>query len=226
MAQEIYPINSSINTFYLIKDRGAVLFDAGYINVAPLFRNALEKLGIRPDEIKLIILSHGDFDHAGGAAELREMTGAKIAIHHQDRPYLEEGIFHWAKGVTPWGKVSRASLKPLMKTKAGFPGVKADVVLNDEEFSLEPYGIGGKVVHTPGHTMGSVSVLLDSGDAMVGCLAHNRLPFTMKPKLPIYADDLALLKKSWSKVIEGGAKTIYPGHGKPFPLEKIIRYLN
>ena len=226
MAQEIYPIRSSINTFYLIRDKGAVLFDAGYINGASVFREKIDNLGISPEEIKLIILSHGDFDHVGGAGELREMTGAKIAIHEKDRRYLEEGIFHWAKGVTPWGKISRASLKPVMMKKAGFPGIKADIVLEDDEFSLEPYGIHGKVVYTPGHTMGSVSILLDSGEAMVGCLAHNRFPFTTKPKLPIYADDLELLKKSWTKVIESGATTIYPGHGQPFPLKRIVQYLN
>lgn len=226
MAQEIHPIQSGINTFYLIRDKGAVLFDAGYINGATVFLDKINRLGIHPEEIKLIILSHGDFDHVGGAGELREMTGAKIVIHEKDRMYLEKGIFHWAKGVTPWGKFSRASLKPIMKKKAGFPGIKADVVLQDNDFPLEPFGIQGKVVYTPGHTSGSVSILLDSGEAMVGCLAHNRFPFTTKPKLPIYADDPELLKRSWTKVIDGGARTIYPGHGKPFPLEKILRYLN
>jgi len=44
--------------------------------------------------------------------------------------------------------------------------------------------------------------------------------------LPIYALDLELLKESWSKVINMGAATIYPGHGNPFPVEKITKYLN
>ena len=226
MAQEIHPIESSINTYYLIRDKGAVLFDAGYINGAKAFREAIDRLGILPEEIELIVLSHGDFDHVGGAQELREITGAKIAIHERDRHYLEEGILHWARGASPWGKLSRAALKPIMQKRVGFPGVTSDLVLDDSDFSLEPYGIRGRVIHTPGNTYGSVSILLDSGDALVGCLAHNRFPFVLKPKLPIYADDLELLKRSWAKVIDGGAKTIYPGHGKPFPLEKILRYLN
>jgi hypothetical protein len=68
--------------------------------------------------------------------------------------------------------------------------------------------------------------LLDSGDAFVGCLAQNRAPFVFRPKLPIYAKDNELLKESWIKVINMGAQTIYPGHGKPFPVEKIMKYLN
>jgi len=69
-------------------------------------------------------------------------------------------------------------------------------------------------------------VVLDSGDAFVGCLAHNRMPFVWRPKLPIYANDMALLKESWVKVINKGAQTIWPGHGKSFPLDKILKYLN
>jgi glyoxylase-like metal-dependent hydrolase (beta-lactamase superfamily II) len=92
--------------------------------------------------------------------------------------------------------------------------------------SLDDFGIPGKILYTPGHTYGSVSVVLESGEAFVGCLAQNRAPFVFRPKLPIYAKDLELLKESWIKVLNHGAKIIYPGHGKPFPIEKITKYLN
>jgi glyoxylase-like metal-dependent hydrolase (beta-lactamase superfamily II) len=226
MALQIIPFYSGINTFYLIREEGMVLFDAGVSKDVPRFPEQLKQHGIPPEEIRLIILSHGDFDHAGGAKGLKEVTGAKIVIHENDRKILEEALFHWPKGVTAWGKISRATLKPLLKKTFRSPGVKADIVLDDNDFSLEPYGIHGRVVYTPGHTYGSVSLLLDSGDALIGCLAHNRLPFVLKPKLPIYALDIELIKKSWGKVIEMGAKICYPGHGKPFPLEKIMKYLN
>jgi hydroxyacylglutathione hydrolase len=61
----------------------------------------------------------------------------------------------------------------------------------------------------------------------VGCLAHNNLPFRLKPGLPIFADDIEEVRKNWKKVIERGAKTIYPAHGEPFPVEvikKILKY--
>jgi glyoxylase-like metal-dependent hydrolase (beta-lactamase superfamily II) len=70
-----------------------------------------------------------------------------------------------------------------------------------------------------------VSVLLNSGDAFVGCMAHNGFPFTFHPVLPIYAEDIAEIKKSWDILIEKGAKMIYPGHGNPFPVERILKYL-
>ena len=150
----------------------------------------------------------------------------QIAIHDHDRENLEKGIFHWPEGVTVWGKLSRALLKPWLKKKTNIPTVKADIILDDKDLSLKEYGISGKIVYTPGHTFGSVCVLLDTGDAFIGCLAHNKVPFVLKPRLPIYANDIELLKESWKKVIDQGASTIYPSHGKSFPVERILKYLN
>ncbi|MEN8227550.1 MAG: MBL fold metallo-hydrolase [Bacteroidota bacterium] len=226
MSLQIIPFQSGINSCYIIKDKGAVLVDGAPFKEASSFTGILDSHGIKPREIQLIILTHGDFDHVGGAKELKELTGAKIAIHEKDRENLEKGIFHWPDGVTPWGKISRAMLKPLLNKKVAFPAVKADIVLDEKGLSLKEYGIPGNIVYTPGHTYGSVSVLLETGDAFIGCLAHNKVPFVLKPSLPIYAKDINLLKKSWKIVIDQGAKTIYPGHGKPFPVEKILKSLN
>lgn len=226
MALQIIPFNSSVNTCYIIKDRGAILIDGAWANEDPSFSELLGNHGMKPEEIKLIVITHGDFDHVSGARELKEITGADIAIHENDRRNLEEGIFHWPEGVTPWGKVSRAMFKPLLKKKATFRPVKADLVLGDNDQSLEEFGISGRIIYTPGHTFGSVSVLLDSGEAFIGCLIHNKAPFTLKPRLPIYAKDMELLKRSLKGIIDRGAKILYPGHGKPVPVEKILKYLN
>jgi len=226
MALQIIPFQAGINTCYILKDRGAVLVDAGYPGCSKSFSELLDKHQIKADEIQLIIPTHGDFDHVGGARELKELTGAKIVLHQHDRDFLEKGIFHWPKGVTPWGKLSRTLLKPLMKSKVAYPTTAVDLVLDDSGLPLKEYGIDGEILYTPGHTHGSISVVLDSGDAFVGCLAHNRMPFGFRPKLPIYANDIDLLKDSWVKVINRGAQTIWPGHGKSFPLEKILKYIN
>ena len=226
MSLQIIPFQSSLNTCYILKDKGAVLIDGAWAGATKSFSKLLSDSQIKPEEIQLIIITHGDFDHLGGAKELSELTGAKIAIHEKDRENLEKGKFHWPEGVTTWGKISRAMFKPLMKIKGAFPAVKADIVLDDKGLSLKEYGIPGNIVYTPGHTYGSVSVLLETGDAFIGCLAQNKAPFVFKPRLPIYAKDYDLLKKSWKKVIDQGAKTIYPGHGKSFPVEKILKYLN
>ena len=226
MAVQIIPFQSGINTCYIIKDRAAIMIDGGTYNKVGEFSKTLSKHEMKADEIKLIVLTHGDFDHVGGTKELKELTGADVAIHENDRKNLEEGIFHWPKGVTPWGKFTMSVFKPMIRERMAFPAVKADLVLGDNEQSLAEFGIDGKIIFTPGHTFGSISVLLDSGEAFVGCLIHNKFPFVMKPGPPIYAMDIHMLKKSLKMIVDRGAKTLYPGHGNPVPVEKILKYLN
>lgn len=223
---EIIPIRKSINTFYLIREKGSILVDAGWKGCGRLLTATLEKHGILPGEIKLIIPTHGDFDHAGGAGELKAMTGARLALHEKDREMVEEGRFHWPPGVNAWGRISRAMMLPFLKNAVRPPATGVDLVLDDRGLSLKEFGINGEILYTPGHTFGSVSVILESGDAFVGCLAHNRFPFVLKPGLPIYALDLELLRQSWLKVLDKGATKIYPGHGKPFSAEIARSFLS
>lgn len=226
MAIQIIPFESGINTCYIIKDRGAIMIDGGTYNQVEEFSKTLSKHKIEADEIKLIVLTHGDFDHVGGTKELKELTGADVAIHENDRKNLEEGIFHWPEGVTLWGRLTHSLFSPILRKRIATQAVKADLVLGDNEQSLAEFGVDGKIIFTPGHTSGSVSVLLDSGEAFIGCLIHNKFPLVMKPGLPIYADDIQMLKQSLKMIVERGAKILYPGHGNPVPVEKILKYLN
>ena len=91
------------------------MFDGGPPQAMDKFIKYLDKYSIDPKEIKLIVLSHTDFDHAGSAEAIREITGAKIAVHKADLPVFEEGRFNWPPGVTAWGKISHALFEPFMK---------------------------------------------------------------------------------------------------------------
>ena len=120
--------------------------------------------------------------------------------------------------LTLWGKTIIALLKlysPLIR----IPAFDVDLIVDDEGMSLEEYGIPGRVIHTPRHTWGSLSVLLDSGEIFVGDLAMNKLPMRLNPGLPIFGDDIQIVKASWKKVLEMGAKTVFPAHGKSFPAD-------
>jgi glyoxylase-like metal-dependent hydrolase (beta-lactamase superfamily II) len=79
----------------------------------------------------------------------------------------------------------------------------------------------GEVIHTPGHSPGSVSLLLASGDCFVGDLAMNGLPLRRGPGLPVFADDLERVRRSWRMLLDRGARTVYPAHGRPFDAERI-----
>jgi glyoxylase-like metal-dependent hydrolase (beta-lactamase superfamily II) len=124
--------------------------------------------------------------------------------------------------VTLWGQVLSIIAKVFMPF-IDFPPTEVDVLLGDEGLSLSDFGIPGRVLYTPGHSSGSVSVLLDSGEAFVGDLAMNTFPLRLTPGLPIFAEDPAAVIASWELLLEAGAREVYPAHGKPFPADVIRR---
>jgi hydroxyacylglutathione hydrolase len=136
-----------------------------------------------------------------------------------------EGPANVAPGCDDLGSCIAWVLKPLTPFLFRFPATQVDMVLGDEGLFLAEYGIPGKVIHTPGHTAGSVSVLLETGDAFVGCMAHSGLPFRLSPGLPVFAEDLEQLRQSWQLLLSHGARTIYPAHGEPFSADVIRKAL-
>ncbi|MBC8336768.1 MAG: MBL fold metallo-hydrolase [Anaerolineales bacterium] len=218
MSISIHPIQMGLDTVYIIKGESVILIDGGDPHKLNVFQEGLEKASINPKDIQLIILTHGHWDHIGSAKDIKDLTGAKVLMHQKDMKFLDETYPSQPPGITPWGKVIIALLKlysPLIR----IPSFDVDIIVDDEGISLTEYGIPGKVIHTPGHTWGSLSVLMDSGEIFVGDLAMNKFPMRLTPGLPIFGDDIQVVKESWRRVLEMGAKTVFPAHGKSFPVD-------
>jgi len=225
MAVEIYSKRLGINRCYIIKSEGCIMIDTGPVRSVQAIRDWINIIPVEPDEIQLLILTHAHGDHTGAALGVKEFTGAQIAIHEYDREYLEKSITLWPSAFSTWGHIARIIMKPI-KPMLRSPETHADVVIQNEGLALTEYGIPGHVFHTPGHTQGSISVLLETGDAFVGCLAHNNFPFRLSPGFPIFGEDKDKLRESWKRLLDQGAKRIYPGHGNPFSADVIRKYLS
>jgi glyoxylase-like metal-dependent hydrolase (beta-lactamase superfamily II) len=143
-------------------------------------------------------------------------------MHKNEKHWLEESLKPMPPGVTTWGKISTKLFSWTIVPFVHIQPTEVDIVLENEEFSLEQYGISGKVVYTPGHSSGSVSILLDTGEAFVGDMAMNKFPLRFSPGMPIYAENWPVLIDSWKTLLDEGAKTVYPSHGGSFSAD-IIR---
>ena len=113
MATSIHSIPLGFDHCYVIRNQGSILVDGGAPGKAPELRKTLERLSIEPSEIKLVVITHGHWDHIGSVKEISEMTGAKIAMHRREKQWLEESIETHPSGSNDLGQNS------------GFPGKSA-----------------------------------------------------------------------------------------------------
>ena len=146
MTVNIHPITLGVDHCYIIRGEKAIMIDGGSPKQVKGFRRAIERLSIKPEDIKLIVLTHGHWDHIGSAKEIKDLTGAKLALHQQEKDWLEKSLKPLPPGVTAWGNIfvkSMAMFMPLVH----IPVTNVDIVLGDGAFSLTEYGIPGKILH-------------------------------------------------------------------------------
>lgn len=219
LAFHFHRIPVGITNCYLLCGEKTILIDGGAPGHVDHFMRGMERVGISPRDIDLILLTHGHADHIGSLHPIQAVTGAKVAVHRHDRAWVESGKPALPPGITSWGrtliKLATRLYKPILRA------CRVDCVLDDEEVSLSTYGIPGKVIHTPGHSIGSICVLLNTGEVFAGDMAMQAWFLRQKPGLPVLAEDMNLVVQSWKKLIRMGAKRVYPAHGPDFSVEVI-----
>jgi len=222
----IYPIQMGFCTSYLVRDRGAVLVDAGQQGYEHAFRRRLAQVGAAPGDLSLVFLTHGHWDHIGFLTELRMLSHAPVAIHHREKPWVEQGLKPLPPPTTMWGKLLESFIKTFLMPKQTFGPAPVEITLGDESFPLDAFGVDGMLYSTPGHSSGSMSLVLSTGEAFVGDLAVNGLPQRLGPNKPVFAEEPERIPESWRIVLRAGAKVVYPAHGRPFGASALERLLN
>ncbi len=139
---------------------------------------------------------------------------------------VEEGLAPTPPGVNLLGKVFRSVLKAFVAVSVQLPGVPVNLALEDKDLSLEAFGVRGSVLHTPGRTMGSMSLLLDSGDAFVGDLALGGLPGWARLGSALIGEDPRAIEAGWRLLLDRGTKVVHPGHGSAFKSDVLKRQLH
>ena len=210
-----------VSSFLVYNNDAVILVDTGHSGATQNFIDAIGEIQKCPGDVNLIVLTHTHFDHAGGAKRIRELTKAPLAVHRSEATFLRKGRTPVPDGTRWKGKVLAALGRTFGRRLTRYPAVEPDLLV-DEELSLTDYGIPGSVVHTPGHTSGSLSVLLDSGEAIVG---DNVLGISSKNHYPPFANDRQGVLNSWETYINSGVNTLLPAHGGRVKIEALISEL-
>jgi hydroxyacylglutathione hydrolase len=213
----IIPIPMGTSNAYVVANKGqAILIDAGMKKKERKIIDALGRMKISPRDIKLIILTHAHYDHCGSLKALKDITGARILVHKAEAECLAQGYSEFPQGTMWFSKALAAIGRTLAKKLGEYPPVAPDITIS-ERFDLHEYGIDGYILPTPGHTAGSISVIVEERHAIVGDTLFHIVRHSV---FPPYANDLKGLRESWKQLLEIGCEYFYPGHGKPFTRAK------
>ena len=167
VAPNVYQVSLPGTSVFVLLDDQVTIVDAGWRGTGRGVLHALERLGRRPADVSDILITHHHTDHLGDAAYLREACSAGIAAHRDEAPIVQ------GETTTPspfTNRIVARLLSPLVASRRPKP-VPVDRRLDDGDF------LGAaRVVHSPGHTPGSISVHVPGrGLLMVGdALEHRR----------------------------------------------------
>lgn len=212
-------IKGAISNCYLLRGEKPVLVDTGAPGDLTRILAALKAGGIQPQRLALILLTHGHSDHAGCAAELRRRSGAQIAIHAGDAPLVRAG----RNGVIAVQDTLGRILRPFVDEE--FEAFVPDLVF-EQGIALEPYGLRGRVLPTPGHTAGSVSLVLASGEALIGDVLRGSLVWPNKAREHYFCNDPARNQRSIVRLAREGLLRCHPGTFGSFPGSELGRFLS
>ena len=210
IAGNVYYVGTrGLSSFLIVTPAGGIIIDSGEAESVPFIRANVERLGFRLSDVKVLLTGHAHFDHVGGHAELKRLTGARVMVMDADRQALESGIDRSALGGPGW--------KP----------VAVDRVLKDgDTVTLGGYTLTAHL--TPGHTQGCTTwtmVTTENGKkyqiAFTGSVTINQgVHLTDNARVPAIAEHYAQA----FRVLHGLKPDVFVAqHGPVFQLEDKAR---
>lgn len=201
----LHSIRGVMGCCFLLADGDtSVLIDTGLVGEPFLIRRRVRKLGLTPQSIKAILLTHGHLDHAGNLAKLKEWTRAKIYAHSDEQAHVD-GTYPY-QGVNRWCGRLEAAGRFLFRYRPA----RIDEFLTDEQEL--PFWGGLRVIHLPGHTRGHCGFfsarhnLLFSGDMFASYFFNVHKPPAILNSVP------ELFPASAERIRRLAPRLIIPNH--------------
>ncbi len=201
-----------VNAFMLEEEDGLTLIDAGLRGNERRLWKAIARIERKPPDVHHVLVTHHHADHVGSLAAVKKASGAEAYVHPLDAPIVA--------GEKPRPAANRASItgrllgRMILRLPANKPApVATDHEINDGD--VLPMGGGVRVIHTPGHTAGHVSFLVEGhgGVLFAGDAAANLLGRFGRPLL-MFTEDMDEAKQSMRKLAELDFDTACFGHGR------------
>jgi hydroxyacylglutathione hydrolase len=195
------------NVFLLTNGDKNILIDTSPANKWRKLERRLRKHHI--DHIEYLILTHSHYDHTGNTSRIKSRFGSQVILHRNEEYYLKTGEIIVPKGTNPVTRFIINYLASKVTDQLKFEPCQPDILV-DSDFDLAGFGFNGRIVHTPGHSPGSVSIIIDDELAFVGDTMFGIFWWTV---FPPFADDATQMVNSWTVLLATKCSIFLPSHG-------------
>lgn len=195
------------NVFLLTDGKTNILIDTSTDSNWNKLVNTLESHNLT--KIDYLILTHTHHDHAANAKKVKDKYGAIVIVHKNEALQLINGEAILPQGTNSFTRTLINLVGKNVESRFDYEPCSYDIEVNSI-FSLKDIGFNAYLLHTPGHSSGSISLIIDDnmaivGDAMFGILQNS--------VFPPYADNTKELVDSWGKLLATNCKLFLPAHG-------------
>ncbi len=197
--------NLRCNCYLMIRGVHCLLVDTGMSAQRGSIQRQIDGCGVK--RLSAIVQTHYHTDHTQNTAYFQQKYDCPVYIHVLEAEGLADGRCVLPRGTTPWGKAV-CSVQRRLHVMERFDPVD-DVESLDEATSFSGFADSIEVLHTPGHTAGSTSLIVDDEIACVGDAMIHR----GRNVYPPFADDEPSLLASWGKLLSTGSRVFLPAHG-------------
>lgn len=203
-------VKVGITNCYLVKTvNNAILIDTGQKRKVDKLTSFLKAYSDHQLKLDYLILTHTHYDHTQNANQIKKLYSLKVIVHQKEADFLKAGFTTLPKGTTFLTDFISSMGNKYASSIGKYSPVTPDIEFKDNYQLQDDQSI--KLIHTPGHTIGSISILIDDEIAIVGDTLFGILPNKI---LPPFADDKNELIKSWKKLSDTNCDLFLPAHGK------------
>lgn len=206
---EIYRVlNGRVNSYLVCHSKGLVLVDCGLNRLSSKMLKNIGKVNPAGKSIDYIFLTHTHFDHCQNTLEISKKLKAKVIVNSFESYDLISGETTVPDGTMWFSKIILKLGNIFINKTPKCSPVEPDLIINHNGTLFESESL--KVIHTPGHSSGSMCLIIDDEIALVGDALFGVFP---KRAFPPFADDEEELIESWGKLLKTDCSLFLPGHG-------------
>lgn len=203
-------LNGRSYVFFVWNGTSGLLVDTGKNSYWKKLNKNLQQLKIEGKTIDFLALTHTHYDHCQNAATIQVQENCKILVSKKEAEFCRNGFTPLPSGTLGFFRIIVGLGKRLNKKRFSYKPFEPDIII-ENELELQEFGGLIRIISTPGHTEGSLSILVDNEIALVGDTLYSVFRNSV---FPPFANDVPELINSWKKLLKTRCRLFLPGHGK------------